>query len=290
MQGLFEHSDYLTSPYEAFVFDSNIGTYPVKNHWHYFCEILYVIEGTASITCNDQSYNISKGDFVFFHPQSLHSIFGEKHVKYYVIKFDLSLIKMSGSHIASLQKMILAAQGNSSAPIVVPGEKFEKFDIIAFFETCINEVNEKNYGYDLCIQSYLTSMLTFLLRIWRTYGFQTDEATRIVPTSNSMQSIIEYIDENLNQPLRVEDLATMCNMSYSYFAKQFHTIYGRSCKEYIAFMRISRAKDLLQFTNYDLNYIAQETGFADCSHLIRTFRKLENTTPKQYRMSLGIII
>ena len=106
----------------------------------------------------------------------------------------------------------------------------------------------------------------------------------MIQNTKTLYSIAEYINDNLSQPIKVEDLASMCNMSYSYFAKQFHIIYGRSCKEYIAFMRISRAKDLLQFTNHDLSYIAQETGFADCSHLIRTFRKLENTTPKQYRM------
>lgn len=78
----------------------------------------------------------------------------------------------------------------------------------------------------------------------------------------------------------------MCGMSYSYFAKLFRETYNQSCKEYIEFTRINKAADLLLFTNQDLTYISQETGFADCSHLIRTFKKWKGMTPKQWKKSL----
>ena len=75
----------------------------------------------------------------------------------------------------------------------------------------------------------------------------------------------------------------MCNMSYSYFAKNFKQYYGRSCKEYIEFIRVSKAADLLLFTDFDLSYISQETGFSDSSHLIKIFRKWKGVTPKQFK-------
>ena len=73
-------------------------------------------------------------------------------------------------------------------------------------------------------------------------------------------------------------------MSYSYFAKMFLKYYGQSCKQYIEFIRLSKVENFLLFTDYDLNYIAAETGFADCSHLIRTFKKHYQITPKQFRL------
>ena len=72
-------------------------------------------------------------------------------------------------------------------------------------------------------------------------------------------------------------------MSYSYFAKLFRETYNQSCKEYIEFTRINKAADLLLFTNQDLTYISQETGFADCSHLIRSFKEKYGVSPHQYR-------
>lgn len=289
MNNLFEQSDYLSSPYEAFCYDSANSSYPITSHWHYFCEILYFIEGSANVRCDEKLYKASKGDFVFFHPQSVHSISGNEHVKIYVMKFDLSLLKSRGSHMCGFQQIFLSALNDAKAPIVISGTSFGDFPLENIFENCINEITNKNYGYDVFIQAELTKLLTKLLRIWRELGFQTDKRVEHFKNPNTLYSVVEYIDSNLNQPIKVEELAEKCNMSYSYFAKQFHFIYGRSCKEYIALMRINRAKDLLLFTNHDLNYICQETGFADCSHLIRTFKKLEGITPKQFRLTQGMI-
>ena len=88
----------------------------------------------------------------------------------------------------------------------------------------------------------------------------------------------------LPEPLEVQQLAEMCHMSYSNFARLFRENYGRSCKEYIKYIRLNKAQDLLLNSDYDLDYIAQETGFFDCSHFIRTYKKWRGITPKQERM------
>ena len=99
----------------------------------------------------------------------------------------------------------------------------------------------------------------------------------------SIRNIIEYIDEHSGDNIPVSELAKMCNMSYSYFAKEFKSMYGQSCKEYIEFIKLSKAENLLLFTNSDLNFISEETGFADCSHFIRVFKRRYGMTPKKYR-------
>ena len=58
-----------------------------------------------------------------------------------------------------------------------------------------------------------------------------------------------------------------------------------SCKEYIEQMRIFKAEEFLLFTDYDLNYISQETGFSDCSHMIKSFKAIRGVTPKQFRLN-----
>lgn len=75
-------------------------------------------------------------------------------------------------------------------------------------------------------------------------------------------------------------------MSYSYFARKFHETYGRSCKDYINYIRVLRAQEFLLNTDYNLDYIAQETGFYYSSHFIRTYKKIKGVTPKQERIHL----
>lgn len=105
-------------------------------------------------------------------------------------------------------------------------------------------------------------------------------------TDFSFYHILEYIDTHSGEPLEIHELAEMCHMSYSHFAKLFRENYGRSCKEYITYIRLNKAQDLLFHTDYDLNFIAQETGFFDCSHFIRTYKKWKGITPKQERLKL----
>ena len=87
-----------------------------------------------------------------------------------------------------------------------------------------------------------------------------------------------------SDPLEIQKLAEMCNMSYSNFAWLFRENYGRSCKEYIQYIRLNKAQELLLNSDYDLAYIAQETGFFDCSYFIRTYKRWRGITPKQDRM------
>ncbi len=283
MNTMFENTDYLSSPVEAFFFDSEKQAFPVKAHWHYFCEMLYIKEGTGHILCNEKDYDICPGQLVFFHPQAIHAIYSENHLQYDVIKFDIGLLKSAGSHITSFRQIFSGAK-DTDVPIILDESAFDGLSVRDIFRTCISEIEHRQYGYDICVQAVLTSLLTHILRIWRAHGFDTDKAASLPIESEALFSIAEYIDENLSSSLRVEDLAGLCHMSYSYFAKRFHAVYGRSCKEYIELMRISRVKDLLLFTDLDLSFISQETGFADCSHLIRTFKKNESITPKQYRL------
>lgn len=45
MNNLYEYIDPIISPYEAFCFDSDATGLPIPAHWHYYVELLYLLEG-----------------------------------------------------------------------------------------------------------------------------------------------------------------------------------------------------------------------------------------------------
>ena len=156
--------------------------------------------------------------------------------------------------------------------------------IYEIFNTCIEELNTKNYGYDIVVCSHISTLLSYFARNWIGRGLDIDETIRTSNNpSDAFAGITEYIEKHYNEPLRINELAEMCGMSYSNFARLFKQTYHQSCKEYIEFIRLNKVEDLLLMTNIDLTYISHETGFADCSHLIRTFKKWKGITPKQWR-------
>ena len=286
MQYLFEYTDTLNSPYEAFEFDSSIMVFPVRPHWHYFMEIIYMKSGTGLVECDGSSYVIEQGDLIVFHPEVIHAIYTATSfpLKYEVLKFDVNRLYTENSYAPKLRNILNSANKNQTAPICFKEKDLRSVSASEIFEECRRELECKNYGYDIVVHNKICYLLVHLIRIWREKGFDTDTAAVLSQEVDSIHTITEYIDAHASEPIKVEELADRCNMSYSYFAKNFKQYYGRSCKEYIEFVRVCKAEDLLLFTDFDLSYISQETGFADSSHLIKIFRKWKGITPKQFRL------
>lgn len=284
MARLFENIDTLSTPYEAFWVDSRNQNTPTRPHWHYYIELIYVEGGELSVECDNHRAILHGGDCAVFHPKQIHTITPmSADYRYGVLKFDVSRLNISSLYTPKLRVLMDDVRTNRDISPFVSAELLQDGTFRQTFAACISELEARNYGYDLVVHAGLCSLLVTLLRIWRAGG-AIITAKGSPSGEAAIDSITEYIDEHANEPLRAQALADRCGMSYSYFARSFKQRYGRSCKEYIEFIRVSKAEDLLLFTDYDLNYISQETGFSDCSHLIKTFRKWKSVTPKQYRL------
>ncbi len=285
MKALFEYDDVLNRPVEAFCFDTTKHHLPVETHLHYFIEVLYMYEGEIEVVCNDVHYVLRKGDLIFMPPLARHAIYrlSKEECRYAVLKFSADRIRLHGDYLPRIGTIFQNPSLSKNLPIFFANGEIPYFNAEEFTRKCIAEIQNKCYGYDSVLYARISEFLVILLRYWHNNGF--DEALKPFDNTKeySIHNIILYIGEHLGENLSVGELADMCHMSYSYFAKTFHRLYGQSCKEYMEFLRLSKAENLLLFTDYDLNYISEETGFADCSHFIRVFKKKYEMTPKQFR-------
>lgn len=100
---------------------------------------------------------------------------------------------------------------------------------------------------------------------------------------DSIQSVKEYIAENLNEHLTVGRLAGVVNMSSSHFSRVFKQQTGFSPYDYILISRLNRAKYLLQVTDMTVAAIAYEIGFNSESNFIYFFTENEGISPGKFR-------
>ncbi|MGN1417532.1 MAG: helix-turn-helix domain-containing protein [Oscillospiraceae bacterium] len=289
MPKLFEYGDILNHPYWAYYCRSDREPFPIRPHWHYYAEILYVLEGSAAIIIDGREYIAHENDLVLFHPEAVHSLDNADPsgalLKCSVVQFDISRLVISNSYSPKLRTIFRAARNDERCVSVFPADTYEHERIRGILYRLIWEMEHMGYGYDLMMHSHLCILMLDILRYWQKAGFSTDSITEAdTEDEQTIRSVTEYIDAHSSESLTVARLAELCGMSYSNFAKQFKILYGQSCHEYIEHIRVCKAEDLLLFTNHDLNYISQETGFSDCSHMIKTFRRLNGITPKQFRM------
>ncbi|MCR5108174.1 MAG: AraC family transcriptional regulator [Lachnospiraceae bacterium] len=284
MAYLYEEGDMIKKPVECFYHGTESDTFPVHPHWHYYTEILYVLEGTALVSADNKKYEVREGSMFIFFPQVVHSIDSVGYERHAVFKFDANVIAMSSPY-APKPRNVLKSAASQNMLCLFDKSQTESMGMPELAHECIKEMNGYKYGYDMIVKCSLYKLLTFMVRIWVDKGLVlNDEA--FSDESYDIYSITEYIDKNMSSGIKTADIAKACGMSYAYFAKKFASVYGKTCKEYIEEMRVYKVEEFLMFTDFDLTYIAQETGFADCSHMIKDFKKHRGTTPKQFRMQL----
>jgi AraC-like DNA-binding protein len=93
----------------------------------------------------------------------------------------------------------------------------------------------------------------------------------------------EYLRENCNQHIYMDELAEKMGVSNCYFRRLFKQNFGVSPHEYLLNARLTRAKDLMIHTDMTLSEIALEVGFSSVHSLSRAFRQGEKMTPSQFR-------
>ena len=287
MESLFEYTRNINTSVEAFQMECRDGILPIQSHWHYFMELIFVKRGRLKALCEQNTYILSEGDVLICYPRAIHSFDKVEQTDegplYYVLKFDLHFLRATNNYLPKLANIFTNMSLIHEIPIHITAEQMKGMVIEERFATCIRESQQKAYGFDLSIHSQLCLLLVDLIRMLQSFGYCVSDAIT-EEEDNPLGSILEYMDLHASEPLTVQELAKRCNMSYSYFSRSFKKYYGRSCKEYLEFIRVCKAENLLLFTSKELNYISSETGFADCSHFIKTFKRYKNITPKQYRL------
>lgn len=276
--------ELLCSSFECFQQTTERAAFPVPLHWHYFGEIIRVRSGSLTVHRGEKDFILSTGDIIFLTPLVVHSLdYGkpDSAATYDVIRLDMEQFGDLPSYSPDMRGMMLEGE-HRGFPMMLTARELRESHMDFTFNACMEEYNRRDYGYDLRIRSLLYLLFTSLIRRWISAGFVPQNySSRIDP----IYTLPYYIARHIQDALKVEDLSAYCGLSYPWFARKFHQIYGMSCKEYIEKVRIRRVEHYLQFTDCDLNYISRNTGYADCSHLVRDFRKFRNTTPGQFRQA-----
>ena len=94
---------------------------------------------------------------------------------------------------------------------------------------------------------------------------------------------LDYIYSHLHYRITIRELAEHLSISESYLSKLFHKEMGISLSQYITNLKIEKAKNLLQFSEYSMVDIANYLAFSSQSHFIQVFQHQVGITPHRYR-------
>ena len=239
-----------------------------RNHYLFH----YIISGTGTLMADNakgetQTYSIKSGQGFLIFPGQITTYIADQNLpwEYVWIEFDglrvkeaLDLTELSvntpvyHSHSKDLREQLM-----NEMLYIVHHAKESPFHLI---------------GHLYLFLDYLT---------------QSAKSKKLVQSSKMsdyyIKEAINYIEQNFQNNITIEDIAAVCGINRSYFGKIFRNSIGRSPQEFLMNYRMVKATELLKLTSLSIAEIGSAVGYENQLHFSRAFKTIYGVSPREWR-------
>lgn len=113
--------------------------------------------------------------------------------------------------------------------------------------------------------------------------YYTDKADSSHFTRAKLQPALEWMARHTAEISSLEDMAKMTGLSVTHFRRLFVETFKETPAKYALRLRLNKARDMLENTDFTIASIALETGFCDQSHFVKAFHRIYKMNPTDYR-------
>lgn len=128
----------------------------------------------------------------------------------------------------------------------------------------------------------ITGLVLFLLRIIMKHTDRIVLGEDVSKSSLDILNLMDYVEANY-KTISLNSLAQKFNYSPSHMSGLIKSQYGRSFKDILAEIKMSRATKMLRETDFSVTKIAELSGYSDKCYFLRRFREAYGQTPTEYR-------
>lgn len=236
-------------------------------HHHTNFEIHIVMDGSASYEIENKIYRITSEHFLLLPPYTKHR-FIESEAQ--TVKYSFVFTFAPGQ----LKKMILPEQ---LTPVFAPATK-EMISALHFIHA---EFDRHKSISDILIENRVLESIFIYLRH---LGLQEETAEPNESTSDvRLQLAKQFVIENIEQNISVEDLAQYCHLSSKQLTRLFHQEEQITPLTYIKRQRLLHVKKLLANKTLPLHEISEMMHFSSEYYFHAFFKKEEGMPPGAYR-------
>ena len=227
--------------------------------------LFYIAEGYAHFRIQGKNVTVGAGHLVLFHPGSpQYCLCVRKDCpNVYWICLTGNAVSKTLSELSLLQDKISFVGVSAS--------------FSALLEKIIRELHEKNFGRSVMCNGLAMELLAEFGRA------KKNAPMTVADAEYAIQRTTEEIQKYYQETRSVENYAHMCNMSISWFIRQFKAYTGVSPQQYIIRVRMEKACRLLEETSFRVSEIALMVGYENPLYFSRLFKKNTGDSPSGYR-------
>lgn len=153
-------------------------------------------------------------------------------------------------------------------------ERLDLFEEIFFVLNENLSIDHLHYA-NMCFAHFLASFL--FVEIYRN-DFRHKEYSE-----NKIRRVIHYMNENIENNLKLKDFALFCGYSTSYFYRKFVQETNYPPIDYYMKLKINKACKLLIQTDMKICQIAHKLGFTEVPYFSRTFSRIMGISAAKFR-------
>jgi len=199
---------------------------------------------------------------------------------------DVMMPEMNG---VELCKKLKAETATSHVPVILLTARNSDEQKIEGFQSGADDYITKPFNFDI-LQSRIKNLIEQRKLFQKQFNRHLDvKASEIQVTSldeKFIQNAITVVEENLtNKDFSVERMSRLLAMSRVLLYKKILSLTGKTPTEFIRTIRLQRAAQLLEKSQYAISEIAYEVGFNDPRNFARHFRDQYHMLPSDYAAS-----
>ena len=265
-------------PFSTYHIENAGRSFQIPVHWHDEFEIIYVRSGFLTVSISGESYIGKTGEAFVVSPGNLHLMGSQSGtVDYYTFLFPLKYISFRTDDM--LDEKLLEPL-NSGHLMICPRVKDTAKELC---EQLIEIYEAKKDESESKITTQVKTkiiLLQFILEMWKK-GFVIENDTSGRNTVE--KEMVSYIQQNFTGKISLREFGEQFHLSEKYISRYFKEHFHITLSQYVTYLRLEHAKQLLQDTDIPVTDVAMQSGYQNVSYFIRSFQKAYAVSPLKYR-------
>ena len=265
-------------PFSTYHIENAGRSFQIPVHWHDEFEIIYVRSGFLTVSISGESYIGKTGEAFVVSPGNLHLMGAQTGtVDYYTFLFPLKYISFRTDDM--LDEKLLEPL-NSGHLMICPRVKDTAKELCEqLIEIYMAKKDESESKIATQVRTKII-LLQFILEMWKK-GFVIENDTNGRNTVE--KEMVSYIQQNFTGKISLREFGEQFHLSEKYISRYFKEHFHITLSQYVTYLRLEHAKQLLQDTDIPVTDVAMQSGYQNVSYFIRSFQKAYAVSPLKYR-------
>ena len=267
-------------PFSTYHIQNGGQSFQIPVHWHDELEIIYVKSGFLTVNISGENYIGKPGDAFVVSPGNLHFMGSQTGtVDYFTFLFPLKYIAFRTDDMLDDKLIEPLNSGHLMiSPEIKDTVKEQCEQLAGVYAAEIDESEPKITGQ---IRKKII-LLQFIHELWKK-GFIVENDT--TGRNTVEKEMVSYIQQNYTGKILLREFGEQFHLSEKYISRYFKEHFHITLSQYVTYLRLEHAKQMLQETDISVTEVAMQSGYQNISYFIRSFKKTYGVSPLKYRKS-----